>query len=339
MERHERRDALDVELVERAQHAARRVLARLVPDDQLGQQRVVERRHRPAREDARVDAHARASRLLVARDRPGQRDEAEVRRLRVDAALDGVSAEHDVLLPERERLARGDADLLAHDVDPGHQLGDGVLDLEARVHLEEEVALADQQALDGAGPAVADGARGLDGDRADPLAQRGRDGRPGRLLDELLVAPLDRAVALAEMHDVAVRVREDLHLDVARILEVLLDVDVGVGEEALALVRGLLERGCRLRLGARDVEALAPAAARGLEGHREADRPRRRERVLGRGERRHRARHDGDAGLLHQAPRGRLDAHASIASGGGPMNTRPACAHARAKPACSAKKP
>ncbi len=30
---------------------------------------------------------------------------------------------------------------------------------------------------------------------------------------------------------------------------------------------------------------------------------------------------------------------ASIASGGGPMKTRPARAHARAKPACSAKKP
>ena len=60
--------------------------------------------------------------------------------------------------------------------------------------------------------------------------------------------PLDRAVALAEVHDVAVRVGEDLHLDVARILEVLLDVDVGVREEALALARGLLERGCRLRL-------------------------------------------------------------------------------------------
>ncbi len=29
----------------------------------------------------------------------------------------------------------------------------------------------------------------------------------------------------------------------------------------------------------------------------------------------------------------------SIASGGGPMNTSPARAHARAKPACSAKNP
>ena len=310
MKRHERRDALDPELRERPQHARRGGLARLVPDDQLGQQRVVERRHRPAGEDARVDAHARAARLLVARDRPGQRHEAEVRGLCVDAALDRVAAEDDVLLPERERLARGDADLLAHDVEPGDHLRDRVLDLQARVHLEEEVALAHEQALDGAGAAVADGARGLDGDRADALAQLRRDARARRLLDELLVPPLDRAVALAEVDDVAVRVREDLHLDVPRILEVLLDVDVGVREEALALARGPLERGRALLLRARHVKALAPAPAGGLERHRVADRARRRERVLRRGERLHRARHHGHARLLHQAPGGRLDAHA-----------------------------
>ena len=61
------------------------------------------------------------------------------------------------------------------------------------------------------------------------------DGRRGRLLDELLVTALDRAVALAEMDDVAVRVGEHLHLDVARIVEVALDVHRGVGEVRLAL--------------------------------------------------------------------------------------------------------
>ena len=35
-----------------------------------------------------------------------------------------------------------------------------------------------------------------------------------RLLDQLLVAPLHRAVALAQVHDPAVRVAHDLDLDV-----------------------------------------------------------------------------------------------------------------------------
>ena len=61
----------------------------------------------------------------------------------------------------------------------------------------------------------------------------GDDRRRRRLLDELLVAALDRAVALAEVDDVAVRVGEHLHLDVARVLEVALDVDGRVGEVRL----------------------------------------------------------------------------------------------------------
>ena len=83
----------------------------------------------------------------------------------------------------------------------------------------------DEQALDRPRAAVADRTRGVDRDRADALPQLGVDRRRRRLLDELLVAALDRAVALAEVDDVAVPVGEHLHLDVARILEVALDVD------------------------------------------------------------------------------------------------------------------
>ena len=60
------------------------------------------------------------------------------------------------------------------------------------------------------------------------------------------MAALDRAVALAEMDHVAVRVGEHLHLDVARILEVALDVDRRVGEVRLPLALRRLERLRRL---------------------------------------------------------------------------------------------
>ena len=53
-----------------------------------------------------------------------------------------------------------------------------------------------------------------------------------RLLDHLLVAALDRAVALAEHQDVAVPVADDLHLDVAAALDVRLDEDGAVAERA-----------------------------------------------------------------------------------------------------------
>ena len=46
------------------------------------------------------------------------------------------------------------------------------------------------------------------------------------------MAPLDRAVALAQEHDVPVCVGEDLRLHVSRVLDQLLDVHRRVGEVA-----------------------------------------------------------------------------------------------------------
>ena len=66
---------------------------------------------------------------------------------------------------EVEPLAARDADLPAHQIDAGHHLGDRVLDLQPRVHLEEvEPAVLVEQELDRAGVGVADRAR----DRARP---------------------------------------------------------------------------------------------------------------------------------------------------------------------------
>ena len=200
-----------------------------------------------------------------------RRGEVLVRGLGVDPALDRVPAQLDLVLGDRELLAGGDRDLLADDVEAGDHLGDAVLDLDPGVHLEEEVLVADLHALDRAGAAVVDRERRVGGDLADPLAHLVVDVRARRLLDQLLVAALDRAVALAEVDHVAVRVGEHLDLDVARVLEVALEVDAVVGEELLALAGGALERLLEVvgRLG--DAKALAAAAARGLAGDRVAD--------------------------------------------------------------------
>ena len=93
-----------------------------------------------------------------------------------------------------------------------------MLDLDAGVHLHEvEGAVLVEQELDRAGRVVADGRGQLDRGFAHLLAQLGRDGRRRRLLDQLLVAALHGAVALAQVHDVAVLVAEDLDLDVPRV--------------------------------------------------------------------------------------------------------------------------
>jgi hypothetical protein len=73
---------------------------------------------------------------------------------------------------------------------------------------------------------------------------------------------------------------EDLDLDVARLLDVLLEVDRRVLERLLGLGARRVVAGDEARLVVRDAHAAATAAGRGLDQHREADLARDRERVL-----------------------------------------------------------
>ena len=78
------------------------------------------------------------------------------------------------------------------------------------------------------------------------------------------MAALDRALALAEMDDVAVLIAEDLELDVARRLDVLLDVDVADAERRFRLaLRGLQRR----------ATARPPRARRACRGRRRRPSP------------------------------------------------------------------
>src|SRR3954451_3612738 len=92
-----------------------------------------------------------------------------------------------------------------------------MLDLEPRIHLHEIETLAAffGDELDRAGADITNRARRRDRRLADiepPLA--GKTGRR-RLFDDLLMPPLDRAVALEQMDDVAASVAENLYLDMA----------------------------------------------------------------------------------------------------------------------------
>src|SRR5579862_106424 len=158
-----------------------------------------------------------------------------------------------------------------------------MLDLDARVELEEPEVTAVEHELGRAGALVADRPRERDGGVAHPLAQLGVESGGGRLLEHLLMAALDRAVALAERDDAAVPVGEELDLDMARAFEVALAEDGVVAERGLGFAtrgrQSVLELG-----GVADDPHPAPAAAGGgLHEEREAD-------LLGRA-----ARQNGDA--------------------------------------------
>jgi len=77
--------------------------------------------------------------------------------------------------------------------------------LEARVDLDEvELARRSKDELDGSSVCVADRATGRDRRFADAPAKLGAHSRRRTLFDDLLMTPLDRALALKEMDQVAV---------------------------------------------------------------------------------------------------------------------------------------
>ena len=191
--------------------------------------------------------------------------------LRIDAAFDGVAAEFDVLLRDRQLAAGGDADLLEHEIDAGDHLGHRMLDLDARVHLDEiELAVLVEE-FDGADAEIFQLAHRLGDDLADLVARGDVERGRGAFLQHLLVAALQRAVALAEMDGVAAAVAQHLDLDVARALQIFFQIDRVVAERGLGLGAGGGERGRKLVLEMRDLHAAAAAAGGRLHQHRKAD--------------------------------------------------------------------
>ena len=171
-------------------------------------------------------------------------------------------------MAEAEALARRDPELLPDDVDPRHHLRHRMLDLQPGVHLEEvEVPVAVHEELHGPGVDVADGR----GQPAGRLAHARAHGlvheRRRRFLDELLVAPLDRALALAEVDDGAVGIGEDLDLDVAWLGEVALDVDGAVAEGGDGLRPRQAQRRAELAFLPHEPHPLAAPTHRGLDHH------------------------------------------------------------------------
>jgi methylmalonyl-CoA mutase N-terminal domain/subunit len=269
---HGGRHTLDHQLVERPGHPCPGPVPVGSPHDQLRDHGVVLPRHRVAGSGPGVEAHPGAERCRERADRAGRGDEVGRRFLGVDADLDRVAAQLDVGLGHAHPVPGGDPQLGLREVDPGDEFGDGVLHLEAGVHLQEVEGLEVLVEQELAGPGV--GVAHLLGDADRRLAHRGAEllGDPGcrRLLDQLLVAALQGAVPLPEVDRGAVEVGQHLDLHVAGPLEVPLQVALAPAEGRLRLAAGRDERLAHLVTAVHDLHAAAAAAEHGLDRDRVA---------------------------------------------------------------------
>ena len=146
VERQHRRHALDVELGQRPAGALERLLPVAAGHDELGQHRVERAADDVAGDDAGVEPDARPGRRARRRATvPGAgRKPRPASSPLIRNSIEWPRGRGVVVA---ERLAVGDAELLADQVDAGDLLGDRVLDLQAGVDLEEGdgAVLADEE--------------------------------------------------------------------------------------------------------------------------------------------------------------------------------------------------
>ncbi len=236
-------------------------------NDDLGEQRIEVGIGAIARIAVGIDPDAGTRGRLEGRERATARPGRTVgrHRLHVHAKLDRKSARRRLPNPRLvERRPAGQPQLRLHQIDAPHFLGDGVLDLKARIGLDEaeEVRrrVVDQE-FEGPKAAIVHGLRHLHGRLDNLAAHRLGEVWTGRQLDDLLAAALDRAFALAERSDASPAIAHDLHLDVARAGDQSLGIEMTISESRLCLGRGACKGFVYLPLLRHDPHA-APAAAR-----------------------------------------------------------------------------
>ncbi len=200
---------------------------------------------------------------MILQDLPGRRTEAHGI-FGVYPAFDRVAVDHDIVLRRRQLAAGGDTDLLQHQIDIGDHLGDGMLDLDAGVHLDEKEFAILVEELHRTDAQIFELLHRLC-DRQPDLGAGGRiERRRGAFLPDLLVTPLQRAVALAEMDRAATAVTEYLDLDVTRLLQIFLQIDRGIAEGRFGFVGSRLKRKREVVGGMGDLHAASAAPGRSL---------------------------------------------------------------------------
>ncbi len=249
----------------------------------------------PALLDTAVQSDSGAGRRGPPRERARRWQEPATRVLAVDAELDGVAAQLRVVVAER--LAVGDAEHLTHQVDPADLLRHRVLHLEAGVDLQEgDGAVGADQELAGAGADVARLLHDRLGGSVDLGGLRLAEERRRRLLDELLVPTLQRAVARGDDDHVPELVRQALGLDVSRVVQVALDEALAAPEGGHGLADGgVVELGDLLE-GACDLQAATASAVGSLDRDRQAVLLSEGHDLVGASDRLSRARHQGRLG-------------------------------------------
>ncbi len=240
----------------------------------LHQQTVEKRRnHRPRKRRTRIQANAHTARRAIGNQRTVVGFEAVTRVFGRHAALYRAAENLDVFLrfdidaAVRQFVAHADQKLRTYDVDTRNLLGNRVLDLNARIDLDEvNIFVFVHQKLDRTRAGVVGGAAQFEGVGVEFVFGFLRQSNRRGDLDHLLKATLHGAIALVEVHQISVLVSENLHLDVLRIVDIFFDKNRIVAECRAGFVARFIVFRFHFGVAAHDAHP-ASAAARGRFNH------------------------------------------------------------------------
>ena len=235
-----RRHAANAKLAQRAGHPVYALRLARRPRRHLLKQRVIMTRHHRARiRRAAVKTNAETRRAAIRRDASVVGNELVERVLGRDAALQRMTVQTNLVLRRHaglagnaEASARRDLYLRLHNVNARHLLGDRMLNLNARIDLNEIklAAVGVLEKLGGAGVFVARVPRKTQRERRQCFARNIGKIRRRRALNNFLIATLHGTVAFKQVKQGAVFVAEQLDFHMARALNEALKVDRAVAE-------------------------------------------------------------------------------------------------------------
>ncbi len=282
------------------------------------QQRVIIRcDHRAGVTHASIQPNAEAAGRAIGEDPSVVGHELVFRVLGRQAALDRVAIACYLVLERHAHLravqlvALGNEDLRSHQVEPGDDLRDGVLHLDARVHFDEEpfVGVEVEEEFDRAGVVVFDFVAQPHGGRAQFIADALLEVHAGRNFDHLLMPALHGAIPLVQVNHVPVLVPQDLHFDVFRARDVFLQKHRRVAKRTAGLGLRLVQQPRQVGRLVDHPHAAAAPAKRGLDDERKADAPRDLQGFLPPGDRLLRPVERRHPQALGQGPRGGFVPH------------------------------
>ena len=113
-----------------------------------------------------------------------------------------------------------------------------MLDLDAGIHLDEIELAVLVEKFNCARPGIIQLAHRRRAGFANLAALAVVQGRRGPFLPDLLVAALQRAIALAQMHGMALAIAENLDFNMARLFQIFFEIDRIVAEGRFCLCTG-----------------------------------------------------------------------------------------------------